>query len=98
MCVCVSTCVCGECVCLCVSHVPLFVTSWTIAHQAPLSSRQGHRSGSPCPPPGICPRGAAVNLDSERSGPLRGHLRLRERALGRNAKHVKDVNSTGEGL
>ena len=50
------------------------------------------------PPPGICPRGAAVNLDSERSGPLRGHLRLRERALGRNAKHVKDVNSTGEGL
>ena len=35
-------------------HVPLFVTSWTIAHQAPLSmgySRQEYWSGLPCPPP-----------------------------------------------
>ena len=34
------------------SRVRLFVTPWTIAHQAPLSlgfSRQEHRSGLPCP-------------------------------------------------
>ena len=37
------------------SHVQLFVTPWTIAHQAPLSmgfSRQEYWSGLPCPPPG----------------------------------------------
>ena len=37
-----------------VGHVQLFVTSWTIVHQAPLSmgfSRQEHQSGLPCPPP-----------------------------------------------
>ena len=37
------------------SHVRLFVTLWTIAHQAPLSmgfSRQEYWSGFPCPPPG----------------------------------------------
>ena len=39
----------------CFSCVQLFVTSWTVAHQVPLSmgfSRQEHWSGSPCPPPG----------------------------------------------
>ena len=49
----------------CFSHAQLFVTLWTIAHQAPLSkgfSRQGHWSGLPCPPaenlpdPGIEPK------------------------------------------
>ena len=37
------------------SHVQLFVTPWTVAHQAPLStgfSRQEHWSRLPCPPPG----------------------------------------------
>ena len=37
------------------SHVWLFVTQWTVAHQAPLSlgfSRQESLSGLPCPPPG----------------------------------------------
>ena len=37
------------------SHVRLFVTPWTISHQAPLSmgfSRQEYWSGLPCPPPG----------------------------------------------
>ena len=37
------------------SRVPLFVTPWTIAHQAPLSmglSRQEYWSGFPFPPPG----------------------------------------------
>ena len=36
-------------------HVPLFVTSWTVARQAPLSmgiSKQEYWSGLPCPPPG----------------------------------------------
>ena len=34
----------------------LCVTSWTVAHQAPLTmgfSRQEYWSGLPCPPPGI---------------------------------------------
>ena len=37
-----------------VSHVWLFATPWTVAHQAPLSmgfSRQEDWSGLPCPPP-----------------------------------------------
>ena len=44
-----------------VSHfscVLLFVTPWTVAHQAPLSvrfSRQEYWSGLPCPPPGDLP-------------------------------------------
>ena len=40
------------------SHVQLLVTTWTVAHQAPLSmgfSRQEHWSGLPCPPPGDLP-------------------------------------------
>ena len=40
------------------SRVQLFVTLWTIAHQAPLSmgfSRQEYWSGLPCPPPGDLP-------------------------------------------
>ena len=38
----------------CFTWVPLFVTLWTVACQAPLSmgfSRQEHWSGLPCPPP-----------------------------------------------
>ena len=40
------------------SHVWLFATLWTVAHQAPLSvgfSRQEYWSGLPCPPPGDLP-------------------------------------------
>ena len=47
------------CVCICVlSHVQLFATPQTIAHQAPLSmeySRQEHWSGLPFPPLGDLP-------------------------------------------
>ena len=46
------------CVLSCFSHVPLFVTLWTVARQAPLSmgfSRQEHWSGLPRPPPGDLP-------------------------------------------
>ena len=41
-----------------VSHVHLFVTSWTVALQAPLSiefSKQEYWSGLPYPPPGDLP-------------------------------------------
>ena len=40
------------------SCIPLSVTPWTVAHQAPLSlgfSRQECWSGLPCPPPGKLP-------------------------------------------
>ena len=42
--------------CKLLSHVQLFATPWTAAHQAPLSmsfSRQGYWSGLPFPAPGI---------------------------------------------
>ena len=42
----------------CFSHVQLFATPRTVAHQAPLSigfSRQKYWSGLPCPPPGDRP-------------------------------------------
>ena len=40
------------------SHVQLFATLWTVAHQVLLSmgfSRQEYWSGLPCPPPGHLP-------------------------------------------
>ena len=40
------------------SHVRLFATPWTVAHQDPLSmglSRQEYWSGLSCPPPGDLP-------------------------------------------
>ena len=40
------------------SRIRLFVTPWTVAHQAPLSiefSRQEYWSGLPFPPPGNLP-------------------------------------------
>ena len=40
------------------SHVQLFATPWTAAHQVPLSMgfcRQEYWSGLPCPPPGDLP-------------------------------------------
>ena len=42
----------------CFSHVQLFVTPWTLTHQAPLSiefSRQEYWKGLPFPPPGDLP-------------------------------------------
>ena len=46
------------CVLSCFSRVRLFVTLWTVARQAALStgySRQEYWSGLPCPPPGDLP-------------------------------------------
>ena len=60
------------------SRVRLFVTPWTVAHQAPLSmgfSRQEYCSGLPFPSPGdppdpgIEPRSPAWQADSLPSGP-----------------------------
>ena len=48
----------GVCVLSCFSYVPLFVTPWTVAHQAPVSmgfSRQEYWRGLPFPPPGDLP-------------------------------------------
>ena len=45
-------------ICVSLSHVQLFVTPWTVAHQAPLSmefSRQEYQSGLPFPSPGDLP-------------------------------------------
>ena len=59
--------------CQSLSHIRLFATLWTIAHQAPLSmgfSRQECWSGLPFPPPGnlpnlgIKPRSPALKADS----------------------------------
>ena len=52
----IQMCVCVHSLCTCVW---LFVTPWTVAHQAPLSmgfSRQEYWSGLPCPPPGDLPK------------------------------------------
>ena len=57
------------------SRVPLSVTPWTVAHQAPLSVGFS-RSGLSCPPPGdlpnpgIKPRSPALQVDSLLSEPL----------------------------
>ena len=68
-----------QCSCVCVlSCVWLFVTSWTVAHQAPLSMgflRQEPWSGLPFPPPrnlsnpGMEPRSPALKADSLLSEP-----------------------------
>ena len=55
------------------SHVQLFATPWTVAHQAPLSigfPRQEYQSGLPFPPPGdllnlgIKPMSPALQVDA----------------------------------
>ena len=60
------------------SHVRLFVTPWTVAHQAPLSLgilQQEYWSGLPCPPPGDLPtpgtepRSPTLQVDSLPSEP-----------------------------
>ena len=50
--------ICNLCMLSRSSHVGLFVTLWTVAHQVPLSmrvSRQEYWSGLPFPPPGDLP-------------------------------------------
>ena len=55
------------------SHVQLFATPWTIAHQPPLCmgfSRQEYWSGLPFPPPGDLPN----PVIESRSSALQGRL------------------------
>ena len=57
-------------------HAQLFVTLWTVAHQASLSmgfSRQGEWSGLPCPPPGGVPD-SGMEPTSRQSAALAGGL------------------------
>ena len=85
-------------VCVLVSHVWLFATPWTIAHQAPLSvefCRQEYWSGLPFPSPGdlpnpgIKPGSPALQVDSSPSEPPGdGHLysfsaRIEQKCEGR---------------
>ena len=47
-----------QAICHMLSHVQLFVTPWTVAHQTPLSMGlfwQEYWSGLPFPTPGVCP-------------------------------------------
>ena len=58
------------------SRVRLFVISWTVAHQAPLSmglSRQEYQSGLPFPPPGVLPD-LGIKPVSSASSALAGRL------------------------
>ena len=64
---------CAVCVCQSLSHVCLFATPSTVAHQAPLSmefSKQEYWSGLPfltpgdLPDPGIEPRSPTLQADS----------------------------------
>ena len=63
----------AKCMTLSISHVRLFSTPWTVAHQAPLSMgfpRQEYWSGLPfsslgdLPDPGIEPESPALQADS----------------------------------
>ena len=67
-----------QCVFQSLSHVQLFATSWTVAHQTPLSkefSRQEYQNGLSFPPPGdlpnigIKPRSLVQQADSLPSEP-----------------------------
>ena len=67
------------CVCVLLSRVQFFITSWTVAHQAPLSmefSRQESWNGLPLPSPGnlrkpeIEPGSPALQADSLLSEPI----------------------------
>ena len=58
------------------SHVQFFATSWTVAHQAPLSmgfSRQEYWSGLPFPPLGHLPK-AGIESETPATPALAGGL------------------------
>ena len=81
------------------SHVQLFVTPWTIAHQAPLSmefSRQEYWSGLPCPSPrdlpdsGTKPGSLTLQADSLPSDPPR-KFSMGEIALSKKKKRQRTL-------
>ena len=56
---------------LLLSHIPLFATLWTVAHQVPLSMgflRQEYWSGLPFPSPGDLPNPGIKPLSSALAG------------------------------
>ena len=68
-------CVCLMCVCV-LSHIQLFATPWTVAHQVPLSmefSRQEYWTGSPFHTPGGLP-GPGMEPTSLASSALAGRF------------------------
>ena len=72
----------GTCMLRPFRHVWLFVTPWTIPHEAPVSlrfSRQEHWSGLPCPPPGNLPD-PGIEPASLTSPALAGRFLLASRA------------------
>ena len=75
------------------SHVQLFVTPWTVAHSAPLStgfSRQKYWSGLPCPPPGDLPNPGIEPTSLCLLHWQAGSLPLLHLGMGRNG-HIPDV-------
>ena len=74
------------------SHVQIFATPWTIAHQAPLSmefSRQEHWSGLPLPSPGDLP-----DLGIEPGSPTLQADSLSSEPPGKPPKHRWHVGSS----
>ena len=75
---------------VCVSHIQLFMTPWTVAHQAPLSvgfSRLEYWSGLPFPSPGDLP-----NPEAEPGSPaLRADSLPSERPGQRSMSHIRAV-------
>ena len=81
------------------SHVRLFATPWTVAHQAPLSmgfSRQEYWSGLPfsspgyLPDPGIEPRSPALQADALTSEHFLSLPFLGVEGVGRWGLYVSD--------
>ena len=73
------------------SCVRLFMTLWTVTHQAPLPmgfSRQGHWSGLSCSPPGNLPN-SGIKLTSHLSPALAGRFFITS-ATWEAPKYLKD--------
>ena len=77
------------------SCVPLFVTLWTVAHQAPPSvgfSRQEYESGLPCPPPGDLPD-PEIECASLMSLGVRRQVLCHQHHLGSPENHLGERKS-----
>ena len=77
------------------SCVPLFVTLWTVAHQAPPSvgfSRQEYESGLPCPPPGDLPD-PEIECASLMSLGVRRRVLCHQHHLGSPENHLGERKS-----
>ena len=77
------------------SHVRLFATLWTVAHQAPPSvgfSRQEYESGLPCPPPGDLPD-PEIECASLMSLGVRRQVLCHQHHLGSPENHLGERKS-----